>query len=265
MQANISASDLQQIIDLIDLTSLTDSETSEDIEQLCQQANTLLGPTAAICIYPRFIPIARRALARMHAESIKVATVTNFPEGEDDISIALAETKAAIAYGADEVDLVFPYKALLAGNETVGFEMVKQCKTLCESHTETSVHHPNDTTPRSGVLLKVILETGELQTSEMIRKAADIAIAAGADFLKTSTGKVKVNATLEATHILLSAIVEHNVLDRVGIKVAGGVQTPEQAFEYIALANRLCGDSWVNAQHFRLGASTLLQNILKVQ
>ena len=142
-----------------------------------------MGNTAAVCIYPRFIPIARKTLKEQGTPDVRIATVTNFPHGNDDIEIALAETRAAIAYGADEVDVVFPYRALIAGNEQVGFDLVKACKDACAA---------------ANVLLKVIIETGELKEEALIRKASEISIKAGADFIKTSTGKVPVNATPES-------------------------------------------------------------------
>ena len=138
-------------------------------------------------MYPRFVPVARKTLKEIGAVDIKIATVTNFPHGNDDIGIAVAETKAAVAYGADEVDVVFPYRALMAGNAEIGFELVKACKAACGDD----------------VMLKVIIESGELKTPELIRAASEIAIAAGADFIKTSTGKVAVNATPEAATIML--------------------------------------------------------------
>ncbi len=157
---------------------------------------TPVGNTAAICIYPRFIPIARKTLKEQGTPDIRIATVTNFPHGNDDIDIALAETRAAIAYGADEVDVVFPYRALIAGNEQVGFDLVKACKDACAA---------------ANVLLKVIIETGELKEEALIRKASEISIKAGADFIKTSTGKVPVNATPESARIMMEVIRDMGV------------------------------------------------------
>jgi len=173
--------------------------------------------------------------------------VTNFPHGNDDLEIALAETRAAIAYGADEVDVVFPYRALIAGNEQIGFEMVKQCKEACAA---------------ANVLLKVIIETGELKQDALIRKASEIAIKAGADFIKTSTGKVPENATLHSAELMMSVIAEMGVGKTVGFKPAGGVKTAEDAAQYLALADRLLGREWADARHFRFGASSLLASLL---
>jgi len=234
----------QQALSYMDLTSLTDQESSEDIIELCQQAKSKAGNTAAICIFPRFIPLARKVLAEQGTPNIKIATVTNFPHGNDDINIAVAETKAAVAYGADEVDVVYPYKALIAGDINVGLELVEACKQACPKH----------------VLLKVIIESGELQTSELIKLASEISIRAGADFIKTSTGKVSVNATPEAAETMLNAIKSTN--PSVGFKAAGGVRNAEDAEVYLKLAADILGESWLSAAHFRFGASSLLGNLL---
>ncbi|MCH2055587.1 MAG: deoxyribose-phosphate aldolase [Thalassotalea sp.] len=235
----------QQALSLMDLTSLTDTESAQDIITLCQQAHSAKGDTAAICIFPRFIPLAKKTLAELNASDIKVATVTNFPAGGDDSVVALAETNAAIAYGADEVDLVFPYQALIQGNSEIGYDMVKACKSACQT---------------ANVLLKVIIESGELESADLIKQASEICIEAGADFIKTSTGKVAVNATLEAADVMLSAIAAKNT--SVGFKAAGGVKTAEDAGKYISLAADKLGTDWVTASRFRFGASGLLNNLL---
>lgn len=232
---------------LMDLTTLNDDDTDEKVIALCRQAKSPAGNTAAICIYPRFIPVARKALHEQGTPEIRIATVTNFPHGNDDIDIALAETHAAIAYGADEVDVVFPYRALMAGNEEVGYDLVSACKEACAD---------------AGVLLKVIIETGELKTAELIRQAADVAIEAGADFIKTSTGKVPVNATPEAAEIMLRVIADKGVRHQVGFKPAGGVKTAEDAALYLKLADEILGSDWADARHFRFGASSLLASLL---
>ena len=231
-------------LSLMDLTSLTNEETDQDIISLCQQANSSAGNTAAICIYPRFIPIAKAQLAKQNTPSIKIATVTNFPHGNSDINEAVNETLEAVKLGADEVDVVFPYKALIEGNENVGFDLVKACKEACGAN----------------VLLKVIIESGELTTPALIKKASELSINAGADFIKTSTGKVPVNATPEAAKIMLSVINELN--PNVGFKAAGGVRNAEDAKVYLDLAEEILGKSWLNASHFRFGASSLLNSLL---
>ena len=240
-------SDLQQAsrqaIGLMDLTTLSDDDTDEKVIKLCQDAHSAAGDTAAVCIYPRFIPIARKTLREQNTPQIKIATVTNFPHGGDNMDIALAETRAAIAYGADEVDVVFPYRALMEGNSEIGAEMIKACREIC-----------------SDITLKVIIESGELKTAELIKAASKICIDAGADFIKTSTGKVPVNATLEAAQIMLESIKESK--RNVSFKAAGGVKDAAAAKQYMDLAAAIMGDDWVNADHFRFGASSLLVSLL---
>jgi deoxyribose-phosphate aldolase len=234
----------QSALNMIDLTSLTDIETADDIIKLCQKAKSPCGNTAAICIFPRFIPLAKKTLAEQGTPEIKIATVTNFPHGNDDMNIAVAETKAAIAYGADEVDVVFPYNALIKGNDKVGFELVKACKKVCGS----------------SVQLKVIIETGELKADKLITQASEICIAAGADFIKTSTGKVLVNATPKSAELMLKVIKDKNTL--VGFKPAGGVKNADDAAVYLDLAANILGDGWATKANFRFGASSLLTNLL---
>ncbi|MGF1908900.1 deoxyribose-phosphate aldolase [Vibrio kasasachensis] len=233
-------------LQLMDLTTLNDDDTDAKVISLCHDAKTAVGNTAAICIYPRFIPIAKKTLREQGTPEVRIATVTNFPHGNDDIDIAVAETKAAVAYGADEVDVVFPYRALIAGDENVGFELVKQCKAACSE----------------GVLLKVIIETGELKEEALIKKASQICIEAGADFIKTSTGKVPVNATPEYARMMLEVIRDMGVAETVGFKPAGGVRTAEDAAAYLAMADDILGDNWVDARHYRFGASSLLTSLL---
>lgn len=233
---------------LMDLTTLHDDDTDAKVIALCHQAKSPAGNTAAICIYPRFIPIARKTLREQGTPDIRIATVTNFPHGNDDKEIALAETHAAIAYGADEVDVVFPYRALMAGNEEIGYEIVSACKEACAE---------------ADVLLKVIIETGELKDAALIRKASEIAIEAGADFIKTSTGKVPVNATPEVAKIMLQVIADKGVKHQVGFKPAGGVRTADDAAIYLKLADDILGSDWADARHFRFGASSLLASLLE--
>ncbi|UXI00794.1 deoxyribose-phosphate aldolase [Photobacterium sp. TY1-4] len=232
-------------LQLMDLTTLNDDDTDAKVIELCKNAKTPVGNTAAICIYPRFIPVAKKQLREQGTPEVRIATVTNFPHGNDDIAIAVAETKAAVAYGADEVDVVFPYRALMAGNEEIGFELVKQCKAAC-----------------GDILLKVIIETGELKTPELIQKASEISIKAGADFIKTSTGKVPVNATPEAAEIMLTVIKDMGVEKTVGFKPAGGVRTAEDAKQFLGMADRILGADWADNMHYRFGASSLLANLL---
>lgn len=234
----------RQGISLMDLTTLNDDDTDQKVIQLCADAHSAAGDTAAVCIYPRFIPIARKTLVEQNTPQIKIATVTNFPHGNDDLDIALAETRAAVAYGADEVDVVFPYRALMTGNSEIGATMIKACREICGSK----------------ITLKVIIESGELKTPELIKQASLICIEAGADFIKTSTGKVPINATLEAAEIMLKAIKESG--RDVGFKAAGGVKDAQTTHDYLQLARDIMGDNWVSSKHFRFGASSLLVSLL---
>lgn len=227
---------------LVDLTDLSDSCTPDAIDGLCEDAQTRHGPVAAVCIWPRFVAQARKCLA---GTGIRVATVVNFPDGDADTASIIAETKAALEAGADEIDLVIAYRALMAGDEALVSSQISTVKALINSR----VH------------LKTILETGELKDPALIEKASRLAIAAGADFLKTSTGKVPVNATPEAAEIMLTAIRDSG--RPVGFKAAGGIRTVEEAGAYLALADRLMGSDWVNPETFRFGASSLLRPLLR--
>ena len=234
----------RQAISLLDLTSLNDSDDAAVITALCQRAVTPCGNVAAVCVYPRFVALARKTLNDLGATGIKVATVTNFPAGAADPARAAQETRAAVADGADEVDVVYPYQALKAGDRAVGHALVKACREACTG----------------GVRLKVILETGELADPELIEFASRDAIAAGADFIKTSTGKVAVNATPEAARIMLNVIAQTG--GQVGFKPAGGVRTLADARVYIDMAGELLGSHWVTPINLRLGASSVLSDLL---
>lgn len=202
--AELRASALRAL-QLMDFTTLADDDTHERVEQLCADAKTPFGCKAAVCIYPQFVATAKAALKRHGTPQVRVATVVNFPHGGDDIEKAAQETRAAVAAGADEIDVVLPYQQLIAGNEAVCTDLVTRVKSECPE----------------GVLLKVIIEAGELKTPALIRRASEIAIKAGADFIKTSTGKVAVNATLESAEVMLTVIRDLGVEDRVGFKPAG--------------------------------------------
>ncbi|WP_028537223.1 deoxyribose-phosphate aldolase [Paludibacterium yongneupense] len=227
---------------LMDLTTLNDDDSDERVAELCRRAVGPAGRVAAVCVFPRFVPIAKKTLRELGAGEIRVATVTNFPHGNDDVDIAVAETRAAVAYGADEVDVVFPFRALMKGDAATGERLVRACKEAC-----------------GPVLLKVIIESGVLREPELIRRASAIAIAAGADFIKTSTGKVEVNATPEAAAIMLQAIADSG--QACGFKAAGGVRSAQEAVPYLELADRIMGADWATAEHFRFGASSLLNSL----
>ncbi|HVK91933.1 MAG TPA: deoxyribose-phosphate aldolase [Mycoplana sp.] len=231
-------------LSLLDLTDLTENCDEAAIERLCRQAATPHGHTAAICIWPRFVRQARALLGQN--SPIRIATVVNFPSGELPVDEVVAETRQAIADGADEIDLVIPYRALMAGDETAVRQMIRAVRDVCVPP----------------VLLKTILETGELKNRDLIRNASHLAIASGADFIKTSTGKVAVNATLEAADIMLNAIRESG--RKVGFKPAGGVRTVGDAALYLRLAETIHGPDWAIPSTFRFGASGLLGDILAV-
>jgi deoxyribose-phosphate aldolase len=239
--------EIGKIVSLIDLTSLNEDDTPEIINKLCKQSNSPLGTTAAVCVYPRFIPYARKFLQGLNISQVKIATVTNFPHGNDDLEVAFSETRAAVGYGADEIDVVLPYKALIAGNEKVARNLVRGCSAICGERT----------------VLKVIIESGELKSPELIKKASVLSIEEGANFIKTSTGKVNVSATPEAAKIMLETIREiGNGANKISFKPAGGVKTLEDARIYIQLAEDILGKDWITPQTLRFGASSLLPNLL---
>ena len=231
-------------LSLLDLTNLKDDCTPTQIETLCARAQSPYGNTAAICIWPRFVAQARGILGTDHA--VKIATVVNFPAGDMEVADVAAEAREAIADGADEIDLVIPYGAFLAGNEQAVTDMVAAVKAEC-------------TGP---VILKTILETGELKDAALIQRASELAIDAGSDFIKTSTGKVAVNATLEAADIMLRAIRASG--RKVGFKPAGGIGSVADAALYLSLAETIMAPDWAMPSTFRFGASSLLDDILSV-
>ena len=195
-----------------------------------------------MCIYAQFVATAKKALQAQGTPQVKVATVVNFPHGSDNAAAAAQETREAVAAGADEIDVVLPYTRLIAGDEEACKELLVKVKAEC----------PAD------VLLKVIIESGELKEPALIRRASELAIESGADFIKTSTGKVKVNATLATAEIMLTTILDMGVKDSVGFKPAGGVKTASDAKAYLDLADRLLGAGWADTRHFRYLSTCLL-------
>jgi len=239
---------IQQIVSLIDLTNLNDDCDGTAVEQLCAQATMPTGFVAAICIWPNYISAAKQYLDKR--AQVQIATVVNFPSGDEILLDTCDMIEKALNDGATEIDYVLPYKALIKGNTNQVSKAIKTVRQAIPSHYK----------------LKVILETGELKTDELIRTAANIAIDEGADFIKTSTGKVSVNATPNAAMIMLNAIAELTSTAQseriVGFKAAGGIGTVEQANAYLKIAENRLGKSWVNSTHFRFGASSLLQDAL---
>ncbi len=228
-------------ISLLDLTNLNDDCNEKDIIDLCARAQTKFGNTAAICIWKEFVPQAKLLLK---GTGIKIATVVNFPKGGTDTEAVLKEVSIAIGNGADEIDLVFPYNAFLAGDIDTCIDQISRIRDAC----------------RSPILLKVIIETGMLVEDEAIYSASRLAIDCGADFIKTSTGKVAVNATPHSAEIMLKAIADSK--QSVGFKPAGGIKTVEDASVFLDLASTILGDDWASPATLRFGASGVLTNLL---
>ena len=234
-----------KILSMIDLTSLTGSEREQDLLTLCQRAVNPLGNTAAVCVYPEFVEFCARTLSAPRRNPVGIATVVNFPSGEQSVDDIVKDTEWAIAQGATEVDMVLPYRALLRGDVAFAGQAVRACKNAC----------------KADVLLKVIIESGELKSESAIRSACEVALSGGADFIKTSTGKVPVNATLAAAKVILNCIKE-SAKTHVGFKASGGIRTLAQASEYLALAEQVMGADWATPTHLRFGASALLDDVL---
>lgn len=229
-----------RLLPLLDLTSLGEGDTPAQIDALCDSALAAPVCPAAVCVYPEHVTSARRALA---GSGVKVATVVNFPDGGSDRDRAVREVRRALAAGADEIDLVLPYRALRRGETASAEALVHACRQACAG----------------GAVLKLILETGELGTPELIRQACAIGLLAGVDFLKTSTGKVPVNATTDAAALMLDAIAAAG--GRCGFKAAGGIRTLAEAAPYLALAESRLGAAWIDPTHFRIGASALFAEL----
>ena len=233
----------KRTLSLLDLTSLNDNDTEADIKMLCEKAISEHGNVAAVCVWPRFVKLATEQLKDT---PVKVAAVANFPEGCINIQTTVETCKEIINTGGDEIDVVFPYNAFLMGDKTIGALLVSACKKACGNKAR----------------LKVILETGELKTAELIQEASEIALNNGADFIKTSTGKVAISATPEAAKTMLQTLKDSN--SKAGFKAAGGIKDIETAAEYLALADKIMGDNWVTPETFRFGASGILNNLLAV-
>jgi deoxyribose-phosphate aldolase len=226
-------------IALLDLTSLNDDDTAETVRALCAKALTARGPVAAVCILPAFIGVARKELA---GTGVKVATVANFPEGDDDPFGAADQVQFAIDAGADEVDVVAPWRAHLDGDLEAAATLVAACAAAAPAGA-----------------LKVILETGSHPGAAETRALADAALANGAAFVKTSTGKTGPGASPQAARVLCEAVRDFG---SGGVKVSGGVRTAEQADAYVALAEEILGAGWATPDTLRIGASSLLDELL---
>lgn len=242
---------LKLALSMIDLTTLEGQDTPGKVRQLCQKAMHLhdsvpgLPHVAAVCVYPTMVRVARAALGD---RDIKVASVaTAFPSGMAPLSIKLEDTRIAVQEGADEVDMVISRGAFLEGDYRRVFDEIVAVKEACgRAH------------------LKVILETGELGTLDRVRRASILAMHAGADFIKTSTGKVQPAATLPVTLVMLQAIRDHFHATgrRVGMKPAGGISKAKLAIQYLVMLRETLGGAWLTPEWFRFGASTLANDLL---
>ena len=226
----------RRLIGLLDLTNLELSCGPADIKALCARAVGPHGPVAAVCVWPQHVGEVDRILADT---PVRIATVMNFPSGTGDLETVLSDMEEALDDGADEIDLVFPYRDFLAGDEAAAAEMVREARGLLRGNQH----------------LKVILETGALPDLAAVSRASALAIAAGADFLKTSTGKIAVSATPEASRVMLEAIRDSG--RPVGFKAAGGIRTLADASLYVGLAETVMGSGWATPATFRIGASSL--------
>ena len=242
---------LKLALNMIDLTTLEGSDSPGKVRQLCHKAkhphDTLPGlPTvAAVCVYPSFARIAKREL---EGSGVKVACVaTAFPSGHSDEALKINEVKYAVAEGADEVDMVINRGRFHAGEYNYVFDEVAAVKEACGE-----------------ARLKVILETGELLTYDKVRRASEIAMHAGADFIKTSTGKISPAATMPVTLVMLEAIRDfyYDTGKMIGMKPAGGISTAKQSLHYLVMLREVLGQAWMNNTWFRFGASRLANDIL---
>jgi len=242
---------------MIDLTTLEGKDSPEKVRSLCRKAvrpydrdeldlGMRVPSVAAVCVYPSLVPIAKETL---EGSTVKIAAVaTGFPSGQYPLSVRLQDTRDAVEAGADEIDMVINRGAFLSGRYAEVGREIEEVKAACgDAH------------------LKVILETGELETYDNIRRASDLAIAAGADFIKTSTGKVQPAATLPVTLLMLESIRDCFLQQGrvIGMKPASGIRTAKQALAYLVMVKETLGDAWLTPDRFRFGASTLANDILR--
>ncbi|NND61166.1 MAG: deoxyribose-phosphate aldolase [Gammaproteobacteria bacterium] len=242
---------LRLALSMIDLTTLEGMDTPGKVRQLCQKAMHLhdqlddLPHVAAVCVYPTMVGVAKRAL---QGTDINVASVaTAFPSGMAPLSVKLEDTKTAVAEGANEIDMVISRGAFLAGEYQHVFDEIAAIKEACgDAH------------------LKVILETGELKTLDRVRRASVLAMHAGADFIKTSTGKIQPAATMPVTLVMLQAIRDfyYETDRKVGMKPAGGISKAKQAIQYLVMLRETLGNDWMTPDLFRFGASSLANDVL---
>ncbi|SEG74601.1 deoxyribose-phosphate aldolase [Thermomonospora echinospora] len=251
IKASAKAEAIDLAISMVDLTTLEGADTAGKVRALCAKAvrpdpdDSSVPRVAAVCVYPDLVEVAVRALA---GSGVGVASVaTAFPSGRAPLEARLVDTRAAVAAGAGEIDMVIDRGAFLAGDYLKVFEEIVAVREAC-----------------GGAHLKVILETGELVTYDNVRRASWLAMRAGADFIKTSTGKVSVAATLPVTLVMLEAVRDFRAVTgrQVGVKPAGGIRTTKDALRYLVLVNETVGPDWLSPRWFRLGASSLLNDLL---
>lgn len=239
-----------QILSMVDITSLNPTDSVKSITDFVEKINKfdtkfeILPHPAAICVYPKFVQTVKDNLM----EDLEIASVAGgFPDANTFIEVKVAEVAMAVMEGATEIDVVIPSGMVIAGEFDEIFEDLQEIKASCRT-----------------AKLKVILETGVLMDPVLIKKAALVAMNAGADFIKTSTGKVSIGATYEAVYVMAKTVAEYNSKNdtKVGIKVAGGVSTTEQAVSYYAIVASVLGEEWLNANLFRFGASRLVNALI---
>ena len=251
IKTKAKVSGLRLAVQMMDLTTLEGKDTAGKVRQMCIKAlrpldrDPTVGPCAAVCVYPNLVSVAKKAVA---GSTVKVASVaTAFPSGQSPLDVKLDDVRRAVEFGADEIDMVIDRGAMLSGDYGKVFDEIAAIKEACgEAH------------------LKVILETGELGTYDVVRKASEIAINAGGDFIKTSTGKITPAATPPVTLVMLEVIRDHFYATGrlIGMKPAGGIRTAKQALHYLVLVKETLGDAWLTPDLFRFGASTLLNDVL---
>ena len=248
----VTAADAQRVISLIDLTDLNDAHVPDGLATLVERA--IEHGVPAVCVWPEFVPRVAASLDALdHRGTCLIATVVNFPSGDQPVAAVATTTRDALDAGADEIDLVLPYRSLIDGDVEAARSMVA---------TIADVVHA--CTGRSGARaeLKVILETGELVEPELITTAAELAVGAGADFIKTSTGKTPVSATTTALSLMVDVVAS---ADRtIGLKPSGGIRTVAEAVEYLAIVDERLGSGWATPATFRFGASSLLDDAIAV-
>lgn len=242
---------MKLVLNMIDLTTLEGKDTPAKVRQMCYKAQHLHDAypdcpnVAAVCVYPNMVGVAKEALG---ASGIKVASVsTAFPSGQSSLEVKLMDTKLAVDSGADEIDMVISRGKFLSGEYGFVFDEIAAIKEAC-----------------GNARLKVILETGELVSLDNVRRASDIAMYAGADFIKTSTGKIQPAATMQVTYVMLMAIKDfmYKTGIKVGMKPAGGISTSKLALHYLQMVKETVGEEWLNNGWFRFGASSLANDVL---